>query len=118
MNAGKLFLSIGLSTLLLQFFLPWWVIAVIAFAMTIFFRTGKLISFCVSFLAVFLCWTLRAYWVNSVGDVSVAALTGNILGGIAPSSAIFLTGLVGGLTAGLSAVSGSMFREVITDKKY
>mgnify|MGYP001340731958 CR=1 FL=1 len=117
MNAGKLFLSIGLATLLFQIFLPWWVIAVIAFTMTWFFRTGKLIAFCIAFLAVFLCWTLRAYWVDAGGEVSVAVLTGNILGGIAPSSAIFLTGLVGGLTAGISAVSGSMIRELITDKK-
>lgn len=116
MIPAKLSLSILLSVLLLQLFLPWWIIAIVAFVLTWYFKTGKLLSFSAAFLTVFIVWALRAYWVDLGAEHTTATLIGNILGGLTPSLAIFLTALTGGIVAGISGLSGSMVRELINGR--
>ncbi len=109
------FLVAIILTALLAFisglFLPWWGIALAALlvAVIIHQRAGK--AFLSGLLGVFLLWAALAWWMDMKNNgvlshklASLLPLGGNSL------LLIGLTGLIGGLVAGLGALSGSFLR--------
>lgn len=110
------FLAAVLLTALLSFIgalrFDWWIIAIAAFlaALLIHQKAGK--AFLSGFAGVFLLWVVLALWIdlNNAGNLSsrIAQLLG-----IGSSSflLILITGVVGGLTGGLAAMSGSYLRQ-------
>ena len=109
------FLAATLLTSLLAFisglFLPWWGIAITSLlvALLVHQKAGK--AFLAGMLGVFLLWVGLAWWIdmknNGVLSKKVAVvlpLGGNAL------LLILLTGIVGGLVAGMAAMSGSFLR--------
>ena|SRR5687767_1724821 len=95
----------------------WWFFAVIAFlvALLINQRAGK--SFLSGFLGLFLLWAGLARWIDikndSVLSVKIAELLP--LGGSA-IALILITGLLGGLVAGLAALSAGFLRLAARDE--
>lgn len=109
------FLTAIVLTAILSFisglFLPWWGIAIVALAIAAMIHQKPWKAFLSGFLGVFLLWAGLAWWIdmknNSVLSQKVAALLplgGNSLAIIA------VTGFIGGLVAGLAALSGSFLR--------
>ena len=109
------FLTATILTALLAFisglFLPWWGIAITSLlvAVLVHQKAGK--AFLAGLLGVFLLWAGLAWWIdmknNGVLSKKVAAvlpLGGNAL------LLILLTGIIGGLVAGMAALSGSLLR--------
>ena len=109
------FLTATILTALLAFisglFLPWWGIAITSLlvAVLVHQKAGK--DFLAGLLGVFLLWAGLAWWIdmknNGVLSKKVAAvlpLGGNAL------LLILLTGIIGGLVAGMAALSGSLLR--------
>ena len=109
------FLAATLLTALLAFisglFLPWWGIAITSLlvAVLVHQKAGK--AFLAGMLGVFLLWVGLAWWIdmknNGVLSKKIAVvlpLGGNVL------LLILLTGIVGGLVAGMAAMSGSFLR--------
>ena len=95
---------------ILQLFLPWWVIAVAAFAVAFFIKQKPLAAFGAGFLSVFLLWVVYAFILSSANNNILAtkvaellkALTGNSVAGL-----YLLTGTLGGLVSGFAALTGS-----------
>jgi hypothetical protein len=92
-------------------YLPWWCMAAtsLVVAVLVHQKAGK--AFLTGFLGVFLLWAALAWWMdmknNGVLSKKIAAvlpLGGNTL------LLILVTGLVGGLVAGMAAMSGSFLR--------
>lgn len=101
-----------------QMFLPWWVIAVISGIVAIFFnyRYGVL-SFLNAFVAVGLLWLGYAFLQGGWGNASVLpSKMGELFGGIGGIGVILLTGLLGGLVAGLGALTGTMLKGIVAKK--
>jgi hypothetical protein len=109
------FLVATILTALLAFisglFLPWWGIAIISLlvAVIIHQKAGK--AFLSAFLGVFILWSGLAFWIDSKNNhilstkiAAILPLGGNHL------LLILATGLIGGLVAGLAAMSGSFLR--------
>jgi hypothetical protein len=109
------FLVAILLTALLAFisglFLPWWGIAITSLlvAVLVHQKAGK--AFIAGLLGVFILWGGLALWIDIKNDgvlsekiASVLPLGGNTV------YLILLTGLIGGLVGGLSAMSGSFLR--------
>ena len=109
------FLTATFLTALLAFisglFLPWWGMAITSLlvAVLIHQKAGK--AFLAGLLGVFLLWAGLAWWIDmknngvlSTKIASILPLGGNTLVLIA------VTGLIGGLVAGLAALSGSFLR--------
>ena len=105
------FLTATFLTALLAFisglFLPWWGMAITSLlvAVLIHQKAGK--AFLAGLLGVFLLWAGLAWWIDmknngvlSTKIASILPLGGNSLVLIA------VTGLIGGLVAGLAALSG------------
>ena len=92
-------------------FLPWWGIAITSLlvALLVHQKAGK--AFFSGLLGVFLLWAGLAWWIDMKNNgvlskriASVLPLGGNAI------LLIFITGLIGGLVAGLAAMSGSFLR--------
>ncbi len=107
-------LAILLTALLgyiLGLFLPWWAIAIAAFIVALLWqqRPGK--AFASGFLAIFLLWGILAF----VADIRNDHILGNrmselIAGSHMPWVLILASGIIGGLVAGMGALSASVLR--------
>ncbi len=106
------FLSLLLTAALsfiLQLFLPWWIIAPVAFFFGCFFIQNPLPSFLSGFLAVFLLWTIYAFILSSSNENILATKVANLLPLKGSVTALLLvTGVIGGLVGGFAALSGNL----------
>ena len=101
----------AIASLLLQLFLPWWIIAVAAFAVAYFIKQNSWLAFLSGFVAVFLLWLVYAYMLSAANEnilvVKVAELMKALTKG-SITTLYLLTGLIGGLVSGLAALTGSL----------
>ena len=101
-------LFIFFAALLLEFFLPWWSIAIAGFFGGLFLHSGK--NFLAGFIAIVVLWLTYLIWldVNSLATLSdrVAAIFK-----LNKELLITITTLLGGVGGGLSALTGSYLRQ-------
>lgn len=112
----KLIVSILLTALLsfaLSLYLPWWIIAVAAFAVAAAIHQAPWKAFLSGFLALFLLWTVMAWWISAANNNILAEkISMVILKKDNPVLLMLVTGLIGGLVAGFAALSGSLARKL------
>ncbi|MEF3078660.1 hypothetical protein [Winogradskyella poriferorum] len=91
----------------LSFVLPWWSIMTAALATSLFIPLKKAAVFFVPFLAILVFWGIYSFILSSANDYTLAKriavllpLDGN------PFILMLITGIIGGLTAGIAAVFG------------
>jgi hypothetical protein len=89
---------------ILELFLPWWSIAVAAFAGGMLFNTRA--NFGAGFLAIALLWTLRALLIESS---AAAPLTDRVAAIFMTTKPVLfiITAMIGGLVGGFAAMTGS-----------
>ncbi|HTH56353.1 MAG TPA: hypothetical protein VL728_09925 [Cyclobacteriaceae bacterium] len=97
-----------------QYFLPWWTMAIIAFAFGYLFQNKGVVSFTSGFIGVGLLWFLVAYQIDAA---SHSILTEKI-NRIFPLNVFILTVIVGGLVGGFAALTGSLMNEKRVSKYY
>lgn len=96
---------------LLQLFLPWWIIAVVAFAVAIAIKQSSGMAFLSGFTGVFLLWVIYAFTLSSANDNILASRVAELLKPLTHgiiAVLYVLTGIIGGLVAGFAALSGSL----------
>ena len=111
----KLIVSIVLTALLSAgacLYLPWWMIAVVAFlvAAVIPQTPGK--SFVSGFVALFLLWGVLAWFLSNNNNHVLAHKLSVVI--LQKNSAVLLvavTALIGGLVAGFASLTGSYVRK-------
>jgi hypothetical protein len=100
-------------------FLPWWSIAIIAFAIALLIPERISKAFLSGLFGIFLLWTIVALWIdiqnNSILSHRVSELFK--LGG-SSILLILVTALIGGLVGGFAAMAGSSLRPVPKVRKY
>ncbi|MDD7887210.1 hypothetical protein [Flavivirga sp. 57AJ16] len=101
------FIATIVLALILSLFLPWWSVMVAAFITSLFFSLKRSAVFFMPFLAITLLWIAHAFWLSNANDFILAnkiavllPLNGN------PYLLLLLTGFIGGLAAGVTAVFG------------
>ena len=72
--------------------------------------SGK--AFVLGFIAGNVVWLGLSFYCHVTSLSSLAGMIGDIFQGLAVSSLIFITGLLGGITAGLGAWSGAAIRHL------
>ncbi|MFY0592635.1 hypothetical protein [Roseivirga sp.] len=97
--------------LILSLFLPWWSIMVAGFLSGAIVRLRKASTFFVPFLAIALFWMVNAWLLSSANDFILAKKVSELieLGGN-PYILILVTGVIGGLAAGVAAIFGNQCR--------
>ena len=89
-----------------QLYLPWWIIAPIAFAVCYLFKLKAGEAFLVSFMAIFILWGGYAYYLDMNNGHILCKRVAALLHLSLPPLILLITGLVGGLVAGLAGLAG------------
>lgn len=94
----------------------WWFFAVVAFFVALLVNQGAGKSFLSGFLGLFLLWAGLAWWIDGKNDSVLSVKIAELLplGGSA-FALILITGLLGGLVAGLAALSAGFLRPAARD---
>jgi hypothetical protein len=88
---------------ILQYFLPWWTMALGAFGVGYFFKNNGYLSFCAGLVGVGLLWVGMSYYI----DVTTHAVLTEKINKLLPLNALVMTGIVGGLVGGFASLTGS-----------
>lgn len=101
------FISTIILAVVLSIFLPWWSVMTAALATSLFLPLKKLAVFVVPFLAILTLWIVQSFMLSSGNDFTLATRISELLylGG-SPYVLLLVTGIVGGLAAGIAAVFG------------
>ena len=92
-------------------FLPWWVIAVVGFCVTALIPQRPWRSFLTGFAALFVLWVGMSFFISAANDHLLAhKISMLFIKTDNPILIIMLTGLIGGLVAGLGSLTGSFLR--------
>lgn len=111
------FLIIIIASFLLQMVLPWWVVIIISFATCgIVGKTGK-ISFWQPFLAILLLWVGMALFKSIPNNHILATRVAEMLSVNQWPIVLAVTGILGGLVAGISGFCGYQFRKSMIHTK-
>ncbi len=95
------------ASLALQFLLPWWIMPIVCFVVCYILRPGLFSSFAGSFIAILILWVAGAWWADRAFDQPMSSILGSIFGGLSANMVFLLTGLTGGIVAGLSGLCGA-----------
>ena len=110
-----LFLIILVLSFVASYFLPWRIIALIAFLAALFIGKTSGQSFWSGFGGVFIVWVILALLKSIPNDNMLASRVIQLFP--LPHSWIlllFITALIGGLVGGMSALSGILVKKVFT----
>jgi hypothetical protein len=116
-----LFLLIAVISLILQLFLPWWIIAPLAFGLAAWKASSGKNAFGSAFFAIFLVWIVASLIQTIPNENILANRVGTMLN--FPDSSmnwiivLLLTGIIGGLASGFSALAGFFAKDAITGTK-
>ncbi|PTL99743.1 MAG: hypothetical protein DA407_16565 [Bacteroidetes bacterium] len=101
------FIATIILAILLSIFLPWWSVMTAALTTALFVPLKKAAVFFVPFLAILLFWIVYSYLLSSGNDFTLAKRIAILLPlGGNPYVLMLVTGVVGGLAAGIAAVFG------------
>lgn len=101
-------IAVLLLSWLLQTFLPWWTMAVGAFATGLYFRQGGFRSFTAGLLGVGLLWFGMAYYLDASTNSILSAKVAAILPTKTVGLLLVVTAVIGGLVGGLASMTGGI----------
>jgi hypothetical protein len=110
------FFSASLITAFLSYvgglYMGWWIIAVAAFAVAAFIPQKPLHSFLAGFIALFLLWGLLAVYIDAKNEHILAPKIAELLFKTSSNWLVIgLTAFIGGVVAGLAALTASFLRK-------
>ncbi len=110
----KFVLSIILNAVLVYLgglLLPWWSLVPIIFLISAILNQNNIASFLSGFLAIFCLWAGMAWIIDQQNHQILSQRIANLLPLQGNSFLLILiTGLIGGIVAGLASLSGSLLR--------
>ena len=110
MNFLKQTLFTILACLLLQYFLPWWTLALGAFIGGYVFGNNGWIAFLSGFLAVGLLWFVTAFTIDVQTQSIMTEKVARIFPTKTPALLFLFTAFIGGLPAGFAALTGALIK--------
>jgi len=100
--------------LILSQFLPWWSVMVAGFVTGLFFSLKRFAVFYIPFLAIFLFWSVYCFWLGNGHDFVMAKKIAVLLPlSGSPYLLIIVTGVVGGLAAGVAGILGKQCEQLV-----
>lgn len=92
----------------------WWTAPLVAFLVELVFGKGDKLAFFTGFYGVAIPWMILAIWIDRTTD---SVLTYRVLGifGLPPFAfvLVLVTGLIGGISAGLSSLAGGTLKAIL-----
>ena len=116
-RALYLFLFVFLLGHLCRLGLPWWGIAPVGALAGWLLPLPAVRSFGAAFAGGLLLWVLYAWLQDSANDGMLSAKVGQLFLGLRGWHLLLITGILGGLLAGMGAVTGLFARELYVGSK-
>ncbi len=111
------FIVVIIASFLLQMVMPWWAVIVISFATCgLIGKTAK-VSFWQPFLAILILWIGMALLKSLPNHHVLATRVAEMIGAKLWPVVLAVTGLLGGLVAGISGYCGHHFRKTLISMK-
>jgi hypothetical protein len=100
-------------------YLPFWSVALVSFGVAAFIYQKPGMAWLAGFVSILIFWGLLAFGIDAQNDSILSTRMASLfpLGGSA-GLLILITGVVGGIIGGLSALSGSFLRRYIDGRKH
>ena len=111
-----LFALILAISLLLQLFLPWWIIAPVAFGLAFWRSQSARQAFLAGFGAIFVLWLVAAMIPDFRNDHILSTKVAILFPVRYPVLLMLVTALIGGLVGGLASWSGFFWKKAIAFK--
>lgn len=111
-NILILFILTMAITALCGWWLPWFAFTLPVMGLFYLIRTTPLASFLAGFLAVFLLYTLYAWWLDQANEAILSQRIGALFGGLSGMGLALVSGTTGGLLGGFSALTGRLMATV------
>ena len=92
---------------------PWWTMAIVGAFAAFTFHKRRWTSFMIGLIGGGLLWFIPAYIANLENNGLLSQKIGTLFGDLTPNHLLLLTALIGGLTTGLGAWTGSAGRYLI-----
>ncbi len=102
------FIAIALAAFLLELFMPWWCIAIAAFAAG--FALKSKVNFLAGFLSIALLWLIKAWIMDASASAPLVESVAAIFSLNKPLL-MLVTALIGGLVGGFAAMSGAALKK-------
>ena len=96
---------------------PWWTMAVVGALAAFTFHKRRWTSFMIGLIGGGILWFIPAYLANLENNGLLAQKIGILFGGLSPNLLLLLTALIGGITTGLGAWTGSAGRYLMQKNK-
>ena len=101
-------ITVILLNAILENYLPWWVIAPVAFVVSYLFKLKWHQAFLAGFLGLFILWASMAFFIDCSNEhILSSKVSVLILKSSKPFVLIAITGITGGLVAGFAGLAGS-----------
>lgn len=110
-------LFVFVSGSLCRFGVPWWAIVPLAALAGGLFPLPAGRTFGAAFIGGFLLWMLNALPENNANDGMLSAKVGQLFLGVKGWHLLVVTGILGGILAGLGAVTGLLGRKLYVGSK-
>lgn len=95
-----------IGSFIVQYFFPWWTMAIVAFGVSYFFQNKKTVAFLAGFLGVGMLWLGMAFYI----DLSTQSILTEKVNKLFPINVFLLMSIVGGLVGGFAALTGTVLR--------
>ncbi len=99
--------------LLAGFYLPFYWMLILSGVAAFFMKISLIRAFAFGFIAGNMVWLGVSYFYHWTSFSPLTGMIGEIFQGLSVSSLFYITGLIGGVTAGLGAWSGAAIRHLI-----
>ncbi len=111
-NLGLFTLTILVLGGLSWFGMAWWWLAVAGFVAGFLFKNSRKAVFGLGFAAGTLLWGILAFYFNYLNTGNLGGKMGSLLQGITTANLLWATGILGGLLAGMGALTGNLARRI------
>ncbi|UKJ08749.1 hypothetical protein [Solitalea lacus] len=101
-----LFILILIICTILQFFTPWWVVMLVPFLLALWKSEKAGRTFLEAFGAIFLCWLVYSFFIHFKTAGILTSKVAEMLMVKSSMVLIAVTAIIGGLSAGLAALTG------------
>ncbi|MEH6308184.1 hypothetical protein RYH73_21180 [Olivibacter sp. CPCC 100613] len=111
----KMFIVLSITIFMVQLLSPWWIIIPISIIISYLFNKKPGRAFFICFTAAFCVWTLYSLYLSHLNEHLLANRIGILLG--LPESPlnwiwmVLISGVPGGLVAGLAGLSGQYIKK-------
>ena len=102
------FVAIAIVAFILELFMPWWCIAIAAFAAG--FALKSKANFLAGLLGIALLWLIKAWMLDASASAPLAERVAAIFS-LSKPLLMLVTALIGGLVGGFAAMSGAALKK-------